>query len=429
MLSFKKIWSKISSLGIEPGQPHALASSIRLANQAAFICVILPGLYLLIEVFFIPPKSPSVHFFSFYGIQVAQITLFASVLLLNFFRRDLIARIIFCVVLPFTLLPNAYALNQPLRAEFYMYGFAASTFLFFSQRKLISVLFLIPIIVYYLMIFNLGKHFPEVYKLDFGVFLRIGLSFSYIFLAMSLLRTETNRYASELERLNLTKNKIFSIVSHDLRGPIGSLHVMLQMMENSQISKEEFQKLVPSLLTSVKYIRSTLDNLLQWSYTQSAGLKVVPELFVLSELAEEAFQLIKFNAEEKGVSIQLKGNLEMNAFADRTMTRSILINLLSNAIKFTSKGGIVSLSAESYDGIVRVAIEDTGKGMTSALIESLLESSGHSSTLGTNNERGTGLGLLLCKEFVQKNGGAISISSELGVGSKFSFTLPAPSAN
>ena len=429
MLSFKNTWSKISTLGIEPGQPHALSSSIRLANQAAFVCVILPGLYLLIEVFFIPPKSPDVNFFSFYGMQVGQITLFASVLLLNFLKRDLIARIIFCVVLPFTLLPNAYALNQPLRAEFYMYGFAASTFLFFSQRRLISVLFLIPIIVYYLMIFNLEKHFPDVYRLDFGVVLRIGLSFFYIFLAMSLLRTETNRYASELERLNLTKNKIFSIVSHDLRGPIGSLHVMLQMMQNSQITKEEFQELVPSLLNSVKYVRSTLDNLLQWSYTQSTGLKAVPQLFVFRELADEAFQLIKFNAEEKGVSIQLKGNLEMNAFADRTMTRSILINLLSNAIKFTSSGGIVSLSAESYDSVVRVSIEDTGKGMTPDMIESLLKSSGHSSTPGTNNERGTGLGLLLCKEFVHKNGGSISISSELGVGSKFSFTLPSTSIN
>jgi len=424
MLSFNNLWRKISDLGIEPSQPHSLSGSIRLTNQASTIVIFLSVIYLLTEVLFINYQLTPFQTFVLYGVQVSQILLFVLVLVLDFFKKNLLGRIIFCVVLPFAFLPNSYILNQPLRAEFYMYGFAASTFLFFDQRKLTDIVFLTPVVVFFLMVFNLQQHFPDVYKLDFGALIRISFSFLYIYLVMNLLRRENNRYATELMDLNKLKNKIFSIVSHDLRGPIGSLNAVLQLMENSQISQEEFQMLIKSLHVNVKQLHGTLDNLLQWTYAQSQTLKAVPQSFILRILVDEVFQLLKFNAESKGVLLQKQGNLEIGIFADHTMVRSILNNLVSNAIKFTPKGGIVKVSAELGQNMVKITIHDNGRGMTPDLVKSLFKTAQHFSTPGTDEEKGTGLGLLLCKEFVEKNGGTISVSSELLKGSTFSFTLP-----
>jgi signal transduction histidine kinase len=401
-----------------------LSRSIRLANQAAALVIVLSIFYLVSELFLSHYSISLQQKLLLFGTQVAQIALFVSVLILNFYKKNLLARMIFCIVLPIAFLPNSYILNQPLRAEFYMYGFAASTFLFFSRQKFINIFFPLPIIIFLLMVFNLQQHFPDVYQLNLGTLIRISFSFLYIYLTMSLLRRENNRYATQLEGLNKLKNKIFSIVSHDLRGPIGSLNAVLQMTEHAQISREEFQMLVKSLHANVKQLHGTLDNLLQWSHAQSHELKVMPQSFILKNLVDEIFQLLKFNAAAKGVALQNHGNLQLGIFADLTMAQSILGNLISNAIKFTPKGGVVSVSAESDQKMAKIAVEDNGHGMSPEIVKSLFKTIQHFSTPGTDGEKGTGFGLLLCKEFVEKNGGTISVSSELLKGSTFSFTLP-----
>jgi signal transduction histidine kinase len=424
MQRLKNLWDKISGLGTESSQPHSLSGSIRLTNQAATIAMLLLIFYLLTELLFINYHLTRFQTLTLYSVQVGQIFLFILVLVLDFYKKNLAARILFCAVLPFAFLPNSYILNQPLRSEFYMYGFGASVFLFFSQRKFTDILYLVPIIVFLLMVFNLQQHYPAVYKLDFGTLIRISFSFLYLYLVMNLLRGENNRHATQLTDLNKLKNKIFSIVSHDLREPIGSLNAVLQMMENSQISQEEFQMLIKSLNGNVKQLHDTLDNLLLWTRAQSQGLKVMPQSFMLSLVVDDVFQLLKFRAESKGVLLQKQGNLEMNAFADQTMTRSILNNLISNAIKFTPKGGIVNVSVESMQNLVKVTVRDNGRGMPPEMVKSLFKTAQHFSTPGTDEEKGTGLGLLLCKEFVEKNGGTISVTSEQLKGSTFSFTIP-----
>lgn len=424
MVDIKSWWHKISDLGIGGSQTRSLAGSIRLTNQVAVVGGLLSFFYLSAELLFANYALPASQTALLYGVQAAQILLFTLVLVLNFYEKNLAARVLFCLLLPFAFLPNSYILNQPLRAEFYMFGFAAAAFLLFGQQKLITMLFVVPILVFYLMVVNLHNHFPSIYHLNFGTLVRIAISFVSLYAIMSLLRRENNRYADELKDLNELKNKIFSIVSHDLRGPIGSLHALLQMMENSQLSQEEFQHLIKSLHINVKQLHGTLDNLLQWSYAQSDGLKAMPQPFLMTKLVEEIFQLLKFNAESKGVSLQKHGALQVEAFADLTMVRSVLINLISNALKFTPHGGKINVTAALNQKMVHVTVQDNGRGMPTEMVKSLFKTAQHFSTPGTNEEKGTGLGLLLCREFVEKNGGAISVSSELNKGSKFSFTLP-----
>jgi len=424
MLSFKAVWNKVSDLGIETTQPRSLAGSIRLTNQVAAVVIVLSLFYVASEFFFTNYKLTSSQTYLLHGVQAAQILLFTVVLVLNFHKKNLISRILFCLVLPFAFLPNSLILNQPLRAEFYMYGFAASTFLFFGQRKLTRILFIVPMVVFYLMVFNLEKHFPEIYHLDFGTIIRIAISFLCIYAIMTLLLRENNRYATELKDLNKLKNKIFSIVSHDLRGPIGSLNAVLQMMENSQISREEFQMLIKSLHVNVNQLHGTLDNLLQWTQAQSQELKAMPQSFIFRVPVDAVFQLLKFKADSKGVLLQKQGDLEIGVFADLTMTRSILNNLISNAIKFTPNGGTIHVSVESDQKMVKITVKDNGIGMPPEMVKSLFKTAQHFSTPGTDEEKGTGLGLLLCKEFIEKNGGTISVSSDLLKGSTFSFTLP-----
>jgi len=436
----KVFWKRMSNLGIEQGQSHSSVRSIRLANQLSMVTALLTMLYLAFELIFLKPHILPSQRTVFYITQIAIAVSFGSILLLNYYHQSLVSRILFCLLTPFAFLPNAYLLSQPLRAEFYMYGFASIVFLFFQQKRLITLLFTVPVIVFLLMTINLQNHYPGIFVIDSGAVVRISISFFMIYVAMTMLVGENTRYETEIENqnqelvnqrnelseANAIKNKIFSIVGHDLRGPIGSLHAMLQMVEKSQISQEEFQQFTKSLRINVKYLHGTLDNLLQWAQVQVRDLKTAPQDFYLNALLEEVIQLTKFSAEAKGITIEVHGRTDFKIFADLTMMRSVLINLISNAVKFTHPDGFVKITTSINQYFAKISVQDNGRGMTPEMIRLLFKSTEHLSTPGTNNERGTGLGLLLCKEFVEKNGGTISVTSELGKGSDFSFTFPLP---
>jgi signal transduction histidine kinase len=228
-----------------------------------------------------------------------------------------------------------------------------------------------------------------------------------------------------MAKLNFTKDKIFSIISHDLRSPIASLQAVLGLLQSKQINVEEFKQATTGLQKQVQQLSNSLDELLTWSRAQLHGIKPAPANIKLKSLVYEVVSVTRISARTKGIIVTTKVLPETEVFCDPNMLKSVITNLLSNAIKFTPVGGAVSLSAGLEGDLVRITVDDTGIGIPAENMEKILNPSVHFSTRGTSNEKGTGLGLAMCREFIGKNNGTFSIQSEDGKGSKFMVMLPA----
>lgn len=239
-------------------------------------------------------------------------------------------------------------------------------------------------------------------------------------------RDAISRQADELRELNALKDKLFSIIAHDLRSPLFSLITMLNIAKEGHFTPESFKEILDELSVNVNHTTALLENLLTWAKTQMHGVKVNPQNFDLNQLVNSRIQLLNEAAESK--EIKLKNNISQGAyvFADTDMADIVIRNLISNAIKFCNAGDKITIWNSVGGGKVTVCVEDTGMGMTDDVLQKLFGTQ-ITSTPGTKNEKGTGLGLILCKEFVQMNGGEIWAESQPGKGSKFFFTLPTAS--
>ena len=229
---------------------------------------------------------------------------------------------------------------------------------------------------------------------------------------------------TELQANNQTKTKLFSIIGHDLRGPIGALQSLLNMYTEGEMKKEEFLSFIPKLKSDVDHIFFTLNNLLSWGHSQLEGANTKPVNTSLEHIVEENINLLSEIAEQKSIRVvsELDGNTEV--WADPNQVDIVIRNLISNALKFTPENGIVSLRAEDKETHWQIAVRDTGVGIDRVTLSKLFQDTSNTSTYGTNNEKGTGLGLSLCKEMVEKNKGKIWVDSTLRIGSTFYFTLP-----
>lgn len=236
-------------------------------------------------------------------------------------------------------------------------------------------------------------------------------------------RDAISRQADELRELNALKDKLFSIIAHDLRSPLFSLITMLNIAKEGHFTPENFKEILDELSVNVNHTTALLENLLTWAKTQMHGVKVNPQNFDLNQLVNSRIQLLNEAAENK--EIKLKNSIPDGTFvfADTDMTDIVIRNLISNAIKFCNAGDRITIWSTTGADRVTVCVEDTGRGMTPDVLQKLFGTQ-ITSTPGTKNEKGTGLGLILCKEFVQMNGGEIWAESQPDKGSKFFFTLP-----
>lgn len=233
---------------------------------------------------------------------------------------------------------------------------------------------------------------------------------------------EIKKRKDELEQLNQVKDKFFSIISHDLRSPINALSGILNLMEGDHITREEFSMLTKELRTQFNHTRTLINNLLDWALLQMDKLKITPEKIELSSLVNENFNLL---ASMHLKDMKLVNQVAANTYAwgDLNMLNLILRNLILNAIKFSKSGGSIEISATEKEGWITLGVRDYGIGIQPEVQRILFEKTMGYSTPGTANEKGTGLGLILCKEFVEKNGGTIWLESTPGKGSTFYFTL------
>ena len=232
---------------------------------------------------------------------------------------------------------------------------------------------------------------------------------------------------SELQKANAEKDKFFSIIAHDLRGPfngfLGFTQIMVEELPNLTI--EEIRDMAVDLRSSARNLYRLLENLLEWSQMQRGNTDFKPQTIFLKSKVDDSIRPLLELFHKKGIVLNVNVPEIMNVIADPNMLASTIRNLTSNALKFTTKGGAVSISASPVsDCLVRISIRDSGIGMSKQILDNLFKIDQKTNRLGTDREPSTGLGLFLCKDFIEKNGGGLTVESDEGNGSTFSFTVP-----
>jgi signal transduction histidine kinase len=247
-------------------------------------------------------------------------------------------------------------------------------------------------------------------------------------LAMKNLAAEQQKNAMQLQTENLRqldqlKSKLFSVISHDLRGPIANLQSLLEMFTKKLMNADEFIKLSDKLKTNLNITQRTLENLLSWALSQMDGIRTEKKKIEVSASIEEACRLMEEVAVRKNVVLNTKFDEALHVWADADQLQLVLRNLIHNAIKFSTLNEGIQILAFRENNHCQITIRDSGIGMTQHEINTLTSSKEHFSKEGTQQEKGTGLGLLLCKEFIVRNGGNFQIKSAIGSGTEVSFTL------
>jgi PAS domain S-box-containing protein len=238
--------------------------------------------------------------------------------------------------------------------------------------------------------------------------------------------TKLKDIENQLQKLIITKDRFFSIIAHDLKNPFNNIMGISQLLVQGfeRMKHEKVKYFHKGLYEISKNGYELLINLLEWARSQKGAIEFEPTTLNLFKLGEETFSLYQIRANQKEITFTNQINNDFEIFADINMIKTILRNLVSNALKFTDRGGAIEIFAESFKNYVQIIIRDTGIGIEPKAANNLFKIDEYISTEGTENETGTGLGLILCKEFVDKHNGNIWVESKLGFGSKFNFTLP-----
>jgi two-component system, sensor histidine kinase and response regulator len=241
-----------------------------------------------------------------------------------------------------------------------------------------------------------------------------------------LVQESLKKSEEQLRNLNAVKDKFFSIVAHDLRSPFNGLFGLVNIIlsEINQISKDKIQEYLTLLNGQMKQVFQLLEDLLEWGRIQRNAIEYLPEPSNICQTINNIVDLYAINAKNKNIVIRLNIPDEIIVCCDIKMISTVLRNLLINAIKFTNPGGSIEIGATANITEVKVSVKDTGVGISRNNLQRLFNLTEYFSTKGTSQEKGTGLGLILCKEFVEKHGGKISVDTEINKGSNFYFTIP-----
>lgn len=236
------------------------------------------------------------------------------------------------------------------------------------------------------------------------------------------------KHTSKLQELNATKDKLFSIISHDLKSPFTSILGYANLIhehvhENNFDKIEEYSNL---MMQASMNTYELVENLLNWSRLQKDAITYNPQWFILHETVKNIIMLLQDNINAKNINLSVDINPKLKLFADQQMMEIVIRNLVSNAVKFTTENGTVEIKVSKFSDRMEFSVYDSGIGIEKEKIDKLFDLESSFSTPGTNKEKGTGLGLILCKEFITKHNGTIEARSELGKGSIFTFSIPLP---
>jgi signal transduction histidine kinase len=248
---------------------------------------------------------------------------------------------------------------------------------------------------------------------------------------LNSLNSELKNSEKDLRELNESKDKFFSILAHDLRSPFASIIGLADFLnaEIQNLNTDEIKKIVRSISQSSKRVNMLLENLLKWSLVQTGRLQVDPVPFNISSVITDVVELLSPTSENKEIKLEKEFGHNTLVYADKNMVETIIRNLLSNAIKFSNPSGKIIIRTIQQNQFTRVDIIDNGIGIHEEDFRKIFKIDEHTNVVGTGNEKGTGLGLILCKEFVERNGGKIWFESTINEGSTFYFTIPIISEN
>ena len=346
----------------------------------------------------------------------------------------------------------AYATNVDIGIELFFIGYGVLAIFLLKKLSNALISFGFSILLYFTVYVVWNNYDTRLVDFNptFYFFTHILAAF-FIFFSLYLFKTENSAYhqrlrnknaeiekqkleiagqvvllekqTTELKELDTLKNKLFSVIAHDLKTPMYALRNLFRHMQQYDLPGDEIKVMIPDVVTDLNYTTGLMENLLQWAKSQMQADAMKRQVLDVSALIKEVMQLLRLQADSKKVYLESKIDAPAYIYADKDMVQLVLRNLLSNAIKFTPENGYVFLGANSTDSFVEVFVQDTGKGMSEDDIQKI-NANNYFTTKGTANESGTGLGLMLCKEFLAKNGGRMFVESELGKGSMFSFTLP-----
>jgi len=380
------------------------------------------------------------------------------VLTFNHYHKYEMARVFY-----FTLYPMVtslvYALRVDAGIEFFFVLYGVLSVFFLRNIYNIIVSFTLSMTCYFLVCIVWKNYDYRLETANYYLYLfNHGLAIVFIFYGLLLIKNENTRYqqqtrdrnwqlrrsnlkilrqkadltgkatlleeqTQQLTELNTLKNKLFSVIAHDLKAPLYALRTLFRNVQLYDLPGDEIKILIPEVVNELTYTTGLMENLLQWAKSQMQAEAVRPQLLDIATIAKEVLQLLRLQAEAKQIYICSKIERPVFVYADKDMINLVLRNLLSNAIKFTPNEGSISIEAREMRSHIEVAVQDTGRGISKEGLQKLMEEN-YYTTRGTVGEAGTGLGLMLCKEFLSRNGGRMHVQSEPGKGSTFSFTLP-----
>ncbi len=317
----------------------------------------------------------------------------------------------------------------------YSYLFALFSLLIISRNRALTALLIISNVI---VVIGIEYYFPHLvthYESRESHFWDIIFSFIWVSVIIAFgvsqlignyekERTAQINQMQELKKLAQVHNRLFSIISHDLRAPLRSVQATLQLQKDGYLTEQEMKVLTEALSRQVNNTNALLDNLFFWSRNQMQGIRAVPAKTNLVEIIYETLELLAPLAERKHIRLDSQVTEPLHVFADPDMVKLILRNLVSNAIKFSDKDDSITVTATIAPQMITIGVSDTGIGISVDQQANLFKMHG-ASLLGTANEKGSGLGLFLCKEFVEENGGTIWVKSQKDKGTVFYFTLPA----
>jgi len=234
---------------------------------------------------------------------------------------------------------------------------------------------------------------------------------------------------NQFKELNATKDKFFSIIAHDLKSPFSSIVGYTELLSENyrKFDNDKVEKYINNVYIASKQAFNLVENLLLWAQSQKGSIEFNPEIFKLQTLSDEIISLIENQASKKKISVINKISHEITILADKNMISTVIRNLLTNAIKFTPHGGVVNINSFQNPDYTEISVIDTGIGMTKETADNLFKIDTQITTKGTDNEKGTGLGLIICREFIEKHRGKIWVESVPGKGSAFYFAVPSKS--
>lgn len=412
------------------------------------------------SVFFVPIFIAK----SIYSAAFAQsvlIVLFIVAVFLNHKRKYFSARILMLIVLPFVLLYYHVMVHQAgifylfLCAVFFATLFNDKTRVFFISQTWLLTIFLMALFIPQDLFINERAIIADIHGTIFDVI----LVFVVVSFLMYITITDHQRHLSEineknnelqasteeiiaqkeeieaqndeienqnkvLQESNAIKDKLFSIIAHDLKAPFNSLRAVIDILiKEDNVSPEDQKRLLGSINNQLSNSSEMLENLLYWSKSQLSGFQVNAVALDINYVLRSVKQLLKPGADKKGIVLDCSCDDGIILFIDREILKIIMRNLLSNAIKFSKKGQVVEVSCSKKSEEVCIKISDHGIGMDKEQLGKLFNN-GVKSKRGTSGESGTGLGLIICKDFVENSGGHIQVMSEKGKGSTFMVNLP-----